>query len=261
MPKLYSWNVNGVRAAQRKGLLDWLHREQPDILGLSETKAAPEQLDEALRAPAGYHCTWAGAERKGYSGTALLSRIPPRSVQTGLGNPEFDAEGRTIIAEYEDFVLLNAYFPNGGRKPEHPRLDFKLRYYAEFLRYCEALRAAGKRVIFCGDVNTAHRPIDLARPRANEKNTGFLPVERAWLDEVLAAGYIDIFRARNPQLEGAYSWWSMRSGARERNVGWRLDYFFISPDLLDHVVDAAIHPEVPGSDHCPVSLTLDFSPG
>jgi len=270
--RLFSWNVNGVRAARRKGFLDWLHKEQPDILGLAETKAAPEQLDEELRAPAGYHCTWASAQRKGYSGTALFSRVPPRSVQTGLGIEEFDAEGRTIVAEYDDFVLVNAYFPNGGRKPQHPRLDFKMRYYAEFLRYCEALRADGKRVIFCGDVNTAHRPIDLARPRQNEKHTGFLPGEREWIDEVLATGYIDTFRARNPQREHAYTWWSQRSGARERNVGWRLDYFFISPDLREHVVDANIHDDVKGfdkdkdkvveiSDHCPVSLTLDFNVG
>ncbi len=258
MPKLFTWNVNGVRAAQRKGFLDWLHSEQPDVLGLSETKAAPEQLDESLRNPPGYHTWWASAQRKGYSGTALFSRREPQGVQLGLGIEEYDVEGRTIVADYGDFVLINAYFPNGGAKPQHPRLDYKMRYYADFLRYCEALRDQGRRVIFCGDVNTSHRPIDLARPKANEKNTGFLPVERAWLDEVIAAGYVDIFRARNPDLEGAYSWWSMRSGARQRNVGWRLDYFFISPDLLDHVVDAAIHPEIEGSDHCPVSLTLDF---
>ncbi|MCY4526504.1 MAG: exodeoxyribonuclease III [Anaerolineaceae bacterium] len=258
MLKLYSWNVNGVRAAQRKGFLDWLHSEQPDILGLSETKAAPEQLDDALRRPDGYHACRASAEPKGYCGTALRSRGEPRRVEPGLGIEAYDVEGRTIVADYDDFVLINAYFPNGGKKPQHPRLDYKMRYYADFLRYCEALRAQGRSVIFCGDVNTSHQPIDLARPKANEKNTGFLPVERAWIDEVIAAGYVDVFRARNPQLEGAYSWWSMRSGARERNVGWRLDYFFISPDLLDHVVDAAIHPEVQGSDHCPVSLTLDF---
>ncbi|MDE0608353.1 MAG: exodeoxyribonuclease III [Anaerolineaceae bacterium] len=258
MLKLFTWNVNGVRAAQRKGFLDWLHSEQPDILGLCETKAAPEQLDDALRQPEGYHAWWAGAERKGYSGTALLSRREPRRVEIGLGIEEYDVEGRTIVADYDDFVLINAYFPNGGPKPQHPRLDYKMRYYADFLRYCEALRADGRSVVFCGDVNTSHCPIDLARPKANEKNTGFLPVERAWIDEVIAAGYVDIFRARNPELEGAYSWWSMRSGARARNVGWRLDYFFISPDLLDHVVDAAIRPDVHGSDHCPVSLTLDF---
>ncbi|MDD9955601.1 MAG: exodeoxyribonuclease III [Anaerolineaceae bacterium] len=258
MLKLFTWNVNGVRAAQRKGFLDWLHSEQPDILGLCETKAAPEQLDDALRQPEGYHAYWASAERKGYSGTALLSRRQPRRVEIGLGIEEYDVEGRTIVADFDDFVLINAYFPNGGPKPQHPRLDYKMRYYADFLRYCEALRADGRSVVFCGDVNTSHCPIDLARPKANEKNTGFLPVERAWIDEVIAAGYVDIFRARNPELEGAYSWWSMRSGARERNVGWRLDYFFISPDLLDHVVDAAIRPDVHGSDHCPVSLTLDF---
>ena len=257
MLRLFAWNVNGARAAQRKGLLDWLRSEQPDILGLGETKAAPEQLDEALRAPAGYHSVWAAAERRGYSGTALLSRRRPRSVQIGLGIREFDVEGRTIVADYEDFVLLVAYFPNGV-KPGHPRQRYKMRYYRAFLRYCEALRAAGREVIFCGDVNTAHRPIDLARPRANEKNTGYLPIERAWLDAVLAAGYSDTFRDRHPQRAGAYTFWSYRTRARERNIGWRFDYFFISPALREHVVDAAIHSEVGGSDHCPVSLTLDF---
>jgi exodeoxyribonuclease III len=254
MLTLYSWNVNGVRAAQRKGMLDWLHATQPDILALQETKAQPDQLDAELRQPEGYHTYWSSAERKGYSGVALYSKTEPLSVQLGLGIDEYDSEGRTIVAEYTDFVFITAYFPNGSA--DHSRLPYKMRYYADFLTYCDNLRAQGKSVIFCGDVNTSHRPIDLARPRENEKKTGFLPEERAWIDEVIAAGYIDIFRSLNPELEGAYSWWTARAGARERNVGWRLDYFFISPDLRDRVVTAEIHPEVMGSDHCPVSLTL-----
>lgn len=254
MLKLFSWNVNGIRAAQRKGMLDWLHRTQPDILGLQETKAHPDQLDEELRNPQGYHTYWASAQKKGYSGVALYSKIRPKSVTTGLGFENYDNEGRTIVAEYDDFVFITAYFPNGGA--DHSRVPFKMQYKADFLACCDDLRRQGKGVIFCGDVNTSHRPIDLARPKANEKKTGFMPEERVWIDQVLEAGYIDIFRALNPELEGAYSWWTARAGARERNVGWRLDYFFISPDLRDRVVTAQIHPDVMGSDHCPVSLTL-----
>lgn len=254
MLKLFSWNVNGIRAAQRKGMLDWLHRTQPDILGLQETKAHPDQLDEELRNPQGYHTYWASAQKKGYSGVALYSKIRPKSVTTGLGFENYDNEGRTIVAEYDDFVFITAYFPNGGA--DHSRVPFKMQYKADFLSCCDDLRRQGKGVIFCGDVNTSHRPIDLARPKANEKKTGFMPEERVWIDQVLEAGYIDIFRTLNPELEGAYSWWTARAGARERNVGWRLDYFFISPDLRDRVVTAQIHPDVMGSDHCPVSLTL-----
>jgi exodeoxyribonuclease-3 len=255
MLKLFSWNVNGIRAGQRKGLLDWLHQTQPDIVGFQETKAHPDQLDEELRNPAGYHTYWASAEKKGYSGVALYSKTEPKSVQIGLGYGNYDSEGRTIVAEYDNFVFITAYFPNGGA--DHSRVPFKMQYKAAFLAYCNELRRQGKGVIFCGDVNTSHRPIDLARPKENEKKTGFMPEERVWIDHVLEEGYLDIFRTLNPELEGAYSWWTARAGARERNVGWRLDYFFISPDLRDKVIAAEIHTDVMGSDHCPVSLTLD----
>lgn len=254
MLKLYSWNVNGIRAAGRKGMLDWLNQARPDILGVQETKAHPDQLDDDLRQPDGYHTYWASAERKGYSGVALYSKVEPKSVQIGLGNEEYDAEGRTIVAEYDDFVFITAYFPNGGS--DHSRVPFKMRYKADFHTYCNTLRSQGKAVIFCGDVNTSHRPIDLARPKQNEKKTGFLPEERVWIDAIIADSYIDIFRDLNSNLAGAYSWWTARAGARERNVGWRLDYFFITPDLRDKVITAEIHPDVMGSDHCPVSLTL-----
>lgn len=252
--RLFSWNVNGLRAAQRKGFLTWLEATRPDVLGMQETKCHPQQLDDALREPPGYHTYWAMAERKGYSGVALYTRQRPLAVQIGLGIPEYDREGRTIVAEYEDFVLITAYFPNGGR--DHGRVPFKMAYKTDFLAFCNDLRAQGKRVVFCGDVNTAHRPIDLARPRQNQNTTGFLPHERAWLDEVIAQGYVDTFRALYPQREGAYSWWSYIGGARRRNVGWRLDYFFVSEGLRPLIADAAVHPEVHGSDHCPVSLTL-----
>ncbi|MCP4361318.1 MAG: exodeoxyribonuclease III [Chloroflexi bacterium] len=257
MITLYSWNVNGIRAAQRKGFLAWLHQTQPDILCLQETKAYPDQLDSELRQPDGYHTYWASAEKKGYSGVAVYTKTKPNSVQIGLGITEYDREGRTIVAEYDDFVFIGAYFPNGGR--DHGRVPFKMQYKATFLDYCNDLQAQGKAVVFCGDVNTAHKEIDLARPKPNRKKTGFLPHECAWIDDLVAQGYIDTFRYLHPEQTGAYSWWSYMGGARGRNVGWRLDYFFTSPDLQEAIVYAAIHPDVFGSDHCPVSLTLEAS--
>ncbi|MBE2200258.1 MAG: exodeoxyribonuclease III [Anaerolinea sp.] len=254
MLTLYSWNVNGLRAAAAKGFMDWLQAAQPDILCLQETKCHPQQLEPSLREPAGYHTYWAFAEKKGYSGVALYTRQQPKSVQIGLGIPAYDREGRTIVAEYDDFVLIGAYFPNGSR--DHSRVPFKMGYKADFLTYCQQLRAQGKSVIFCGDVNTAHQEIDLSRPRQNQQTTGFLPEERAWIDKVVATGYVDTFRHLYPTRVGAYSWWSYIGGARQRNVGWRLDYFFVSPDLQPGIQDAAIHADVNGSDHCPVSLTL-----
>ncbi len=254
MLNLISWNVNGIRAAQRKGFLDWLSVAQPDILCVQETKAHPDQLDDELRQPEGYHTYWASAEKKGYSGVALYSKIEPQSVQIGLGIEAYDREGRTIVADYGEFVFIGAYFPNGGR--DHSRVPYKMAYKADFLAFCNALQAQGKGVIFCGDVNTSHQEIDLARPKQNQHTTGFLPEERAWLDEVVGQGYLDTFRQLYPEREGAYSWWSYIGGARSRNVGWRLDYFFVSPDLWPCVDDALIHPEVMGSDHCPVRLIL-----
>jgi exodeoxyribonuclease-3 len=259
MLRLYSWNVNGLRAVHRKGVfLEWLARTQPDILCLQETKCRPDQLDEALLNPPGYVTYWAAAERGGYSGVALYTRLAPRSVQVGMGITEYDGEGRTLIADFGGFVLINAYFPNGGR--DHSRVPFKMRYKADFLDYAERLRQQGRSVIFCGDVNTAHREIDLARPRQNRNTTGFMPIEREWLDRVIEHGYLDTFRALYPDTVGAYTWWAQVTFSREKNVGWRLDYFFVSPDLWPHVTDAAIHPDVFGSDHCPVSLSLDLDP-
>lgn len=252
--RLYSWNVNGLRAVQKKGFLDWLYSTQPDILGLQETKAQPDQLDEELLRPQGYHSYWASAERKGYSGVALYSRREPLSVQPGLGIPEYDVEGRTIVADYGDFVLITAYFPNGGQ--DHSRVPYKMDYKAAFLEFCNNLRAQGRSVIFCGDVNTAHQEIDLARPKQNQKTTGFLPEERVWIDRVVEEGYLDIYRTLNPEKAGAYTWWSQRGASRENNVGWRIDYFFITPDLRDRVAAADLHPDIVGSDHCPISLTL-----
>jgi exodeoxyribonuclease-3 len=257
MLQLYSWNVNGIRAAERKGFLNWLRETQPDILCVQETKAHPDQLEPDLVQPEGYYAYWASAERKGYSGVALFSRDEPKSIELGLGIAEYDIEGRTIVADYDDFVLIAAYFPNGSR--DHSRVPFKMAYKDAFLDFCNRLREDGRAVIFCGDVNTAHREIDLARPKENEKTTGFLPEERAWIDKVVAQGYIDTFRSLNPDTEDAYSWWAYWGKARERNVGWRIDYFFTSPDLQDRIAAAEIHADVMGSDHCPVSLTLQPS--
>jgi exodeoxyribonuclease-3 len=255
MLKLFSWNVNGVRAVQKKGFLDWIKAAGPDILGIQETKAHPDQLDEELLKPPGYETHWAAAERRGYSGVGFFTRVKPKSVKTGLNIPKFDDEGRTVVAEYDDFVFITSYFPNGGR--DHERVPYKMDYCADFLTTINGLRDQGKSLIFCGDLNTAHKDIDLANPKPNyNKTTGYLQIEIDWIDQVVEAGYIDIFRHLNPDLEGAYNWWSQRSGARERNVGWRIDYFFISPDLLDRVVTAEIHADVMGSDHCPISLTL-----
>ena len=254
--KILSWNVNGIRAAARKGFLDWLSLTDPDVVCLQETKAQPDQLDEQLRNPAGYHSYWASAERKGYSGVGLLSREPPGSVELGIGIEAYDQEGRTIIADYGVFALITSYVPNGGR--DHSRVSFKMEYKAALLEKCNQLGQAGKPVVFCGDINTAHKEIDLARPKSNAGSTGFLPIERAWIDRVVAEGYVDSYRALYPDSEGAYTWWAYWGPGRKQNVGWRLDYFFVSPDLRDRIHKAEIHPDVLGSDHCPVSLVLDL---
>lgn len=252
---LISWNINGARAAERAGFLSWLAETGPDILCLQETRAEEHQLSPEMRHPSGYCTYWHGAVRKkGYSGTALLTRRAPDNVQFGLGIPEFDAEGRTIVAHYRDFTLINCYFPNGSR--DHSRVPYKLAFYDAFLALCERLRSEGRQLVFCGDVNTAHRDIDLARPKDNQNTTGFLPEERAWMDRLVDHGYVDTFRHRYPDLTGQYTWWAQWGGARERNVGWRIDYFFVAAEVLPRVSDAFILPHVRGSDHCPVGLRL-----
>jgi len=253
--KILSWNVNGLRAIVRKGNWDWLLIDQPDIFCFQETKANPDQLTEDVRNPKGYHSYFdVPKEKKGYSGTAIYSKIKPEKVEYIMGVPVLDNEGRLIAVYYKDFVLLNVYFPNGGGGPE--RLKYKLDFYDEFLKFIEKLRKQGKSIIFCGDINTAHEEIDLARPKENEKNTGFLPEERAWLDEVINAGYIDVYRHFNPTKAQAYTYWDMKTAARERNVGWRIDYFFVSPDLLPRIKKTEILSSIYGSDHCPILLEL-----
>lgn len=253
--RIVSWNVNGLRSLHRNDCIQpFLKATKPDIFCLQEVKALPEQLPEEVQNLPGYSSFFSPCTlKKGYSGVALYTRIEPLKVIYGMGIPEFDDEGRLIGAEYEDFWLLGVYFPNGGRGPE--RIEYKLRYYEAFLAFCQKLREQ-KPVIFCGDINTAHFPIDLARPKENAQTTGFLPIERAWLDEVVAAGYVDVFRHFNPNRAEAYTYWDQITRARDRNVGWRIDYFFVAEEFMREVRKADIHPDVFGSDHCPISITL-----
>ena len=252
--KLLSWNVNGIRAVRGKGFLEWLYGESPDILCLQETKAHPEQLDKDLQEPRGYYVYWNHPERKGYSSVATFTKEKPLRVQNGFGVTEFDLEGRTLITEYPEFVLCNIYFPNG--KKDESRLRYKMGFYDAFLQFAEAVKAEGKKLVICGDVNTAHKEIDLARPKENEKFSGFLPEERAWIDKLIAHGYVDTFRHFNKEPD-QYTWWDFKSRARERNVGWRIDYFFVTENLLPAVTKAFIMPEVMGSDHCPIGIMLE----
>ena len=258
--KILSWNVNGIRAAQRKGFLEWLYMESPDILCVQETKARPEQLDESLLKPDGYYPYWNyPREIKGYSGVAIFTKEKPVRVQNGFGVEEFDAEGRVIIAEYPEFTLFNVYFPKGDVDPKRlHRLQYKMDFYESFLKLVDSLVAGGEKVIICGDFNTAHTEIDLARPKENEKNSGFLPVERAWMDKFVAHGYIDIFRRFNKEPD-QYTWWDLKTRARERNIGWRIDYFFAAENLLQSISQAFIMPDVMGSDHCPIGVILELS--
>lgn len=253
--RIFSWNVNGIRAAYRKDFLSWLDQEYPDILCVQETKAQPDQLTEEQRNPLDYRGYFCSAEKKGYSGVATFTRREPLSVTCGLGDTRFDGEGRVITTEFEGFTLLNIYFPNGQRSED--RLNYKLDFYAATQRHVDLLKKEGKRVIVCGDYNTAHKPIDLEYPDANVKNSGFMPVERRWLDQWVESGQVDIFRefCKEPKQ---YTWWDMRTGGRRNNVGWRIDYHFVSEDLKPHVKKAEIHPDVQGSDHCPVSIELSI---
>lgn len=253
--RIVSWNVNGLRSLGTNGYWEaFLKGAKPDIFCLQETKANPDQLPPEMLSSAGYSAFFSSSQvKKGYSGVAIYSKLEPLKVIYGMGIKEFDQEGRLIGAEYDDFWLINAYFPNGGMGPE--RLDYKMRFYDAFLTFVEKLREQ-KPVIFCGDVNTAHEEIDLARPGENEHSTGFLPEERAWIDEVVSAGYIDSFRHFHPHTKDAYTYWDMRVRARERNEGWRIDYFFVANEFIRRIKKADMYPDIYGSDHCPVSITL-----
>ncbi len=252
---LLSWNVNGIRAAAKKGFVDWLVSASPDILCIQETKAALEQLSSDLVGPAGYKSYWSSARKKGYSGVAVYSRMEPIHVETSLGVSRFDEEGRVLQLEFDGFTLFNVYFPNG--KSGSDRLKFKMEFYDAFLERIEELKRGNQRIVFTGDVNTAHQGIDLARPKENEKVSGFLPEEREWIDSVISRGYVDTFRQLHPE-DVQYSWWDLKSRARERNVGWRIDYVFVSQDMMPSVKRAFIMTDVMGSDHCPVGIELEI---
>jgi exodeoxyribonuclease-3 len=250
--RVLSWNVNGLRAVHKKGFLDWFSGEDPDILCLQETKAHEEQLPEEVRSVAGYSSFFSTPEKKGYSGVGLYTKKAPESVKFGFGD-RFDSEGRTIIADFGDFVLFNIYFPNGRQSAD--RLQYKMDFYDAFLEYAEKTKASGKHVVVCGDVNTAHKAIDLARPKENANVSGFLPQERAWMDKFLEHGYKDTLRIFNQEPEN-YSYWDMMTRARGRNVGWRIDYFFVDQVFAERLTGAFILPDVMGSDHCPVGIEI-----
>jgi len=253
--KILCWNINGIRAADRKGLFDWFKKEKPDVLCLQEIKALPAQVPAYLKNTPGYNIFWNPAERKGYSGVVTYSKEKPVDVKKGFGIDKFDIEGRTLITEFSNFTLFNIYFPNGKKNQE--RLDFKLDFYDTFLGYADNLRSQGKNIVVCGDFNTAHKDIDLSRPKENEKVSGFLPVERAWIDTFIDHGYIDTFRYFNKE-PNQYSWWDYKTKARERNVGWRIDYFFVNKEFISNVKKAYIMQDVMGSDHCPVGIDIEI---
>ena len=250
--KLISWNVNGIRACAGKGFMDFFNQEEADIFCLQETKLQAGQIEMQL--PEDFHDFWNYAEKKGYSGTAIFTRIPPVSVTYGLGLEEHDQEGRVITAEFESFFLVNVYTPNS--QDELRRLDYRMTWDDAFRAHILALEEK-KPVVVCGDLNVAHREIDLKNPKTNRRSPGFTDEERGKIGELLDAGFADSFRVLYPDLEAAYSWWSYRGGARERNAGWRIDYFLVSEQLREKIYAAGIHPEIYGSDHCPVALTLE----
>ncbi|MGL4208580.1 MAG: exodeoxyribonuclease III [Candidatus Adiutrix sp.] len=253
--KLMSWNVNGIRAASQKpGFWGWFTETKADFIAFQETKANPEQLAHDLLNPINYLSYWSSStEKKGYSGVVTYAQDAPIETSEELPSPNFQGEGRLIRLETKDFHFLNVYFPNGQK--DSARLKYKLAFYEDFLEYAQNLRKT-KPIIICGDFNTAHHPIDIARPKENETTSGFLPIERAWLNKLTEAGYVDTFRHIHGPLATAYSWWSLRSMARHKNVGWRIDYFFVSAELKDAIKTAWIEPDILGSDHCPIGLVL-----
>lgn len=254
--KIVSWNVNGIRASHKKGALAEAFALKPDILCIQETKAEVSQLGPEILEQKGYSYYFSHSKvKKGYSGVAIFTKEKPEKVTTGIDMAGDDDEGRTVVAHFKDFVLINCYFPNGGGAPE--RLEYKLEFYDAFLKYINKLKKAGKKIIFTGDVNVAHTEIDIARPKENETHVGFLPEERAWMDEVVADGYVDVFRHFNPNKKDVYTYWDQKSAARDRNVGWRIDYFFASGNILGKIKNFKTHSDIYGSDHCPISIELD----
>ncbi|MFA9398995.1 MAG: exodeoxyribonuclease III [Clostridiaceae bacterium] len=251
--KIYSWNVNGLRAILGKNFIEFIEEEKPDILCAQETKIQESQITDEMRNLDGYYSYFSFAKKKGYSGVLVYSKIKPNKVYHGFGEDRYEEEGRILVLEYDDFTLLNIYFPNGQMNED--RLNFKMKFYDETLDFCNKLVEEGKKLVICGDYNTAHTENDIKNAKANEKNSGFLPMERQWIDKFIDNGYTDSYRFVNKdKIE--YSWWSYRFKARERNTGWRIDYHFVSNNLLNQVLDAKILTNVIGSDHCPILLDL-----
>lgn len=257
--RLLSWNVNGIRSAAKKGFVEWLAHDRPDVLALQETRIDSESLTDELRRPLGYHAAWAFPVRKGYSGVATLSQVAPFGTEHRLGQKRFDDEGRLMVTEFDRFILFNVYFPKGsGRLRDNSRVPFKLDFYDALFSQVRRVRAKrGKPAVVAGDFNTAHQNIDLKNWRTNQNTSGFLPEERKKLQLYLERGFVDIYRELYPDRV-QYSWWSQRFGVREKNVGWRIDYVWVSEDLRPHVVDAFILDQVRGSDHCPVGIELQW---
>jgi len=252
--RIISWNINGIRAIQKKGFIEWLENESPDILCLQEIKAKQEQLDDKLLKPNGYTSIWQSAKRPGYSGTAIYTKKAPITI-SGIGIEEFDDEGRVQVLEYAQFTLINTYFPNS--QSERKRLDYKLRFFNAIQSYCSAAVKNKKNIVLCGDYNVAHTEIDLSNPKANENNAGYYIEEREAMGAFLAKGFVDTFRHFNKEANN-YTWWSYRTKARDRNIGWRLDYFTVNKSFMNKVKKVEILSAVLGSDHCPVTLELDI---
>jgi exodeoxyribonuclease III len=252
--KIITWNVNGIRAALGKNALDWAFAQEPDALCLQEVKAREEQLDDEQRAALKFPRTWNAAQRPGYSGVVTFFKRQPDETVTGMGADQFDVEGRVIQTVWNGLRLFNIYFPNGQRGQE--RVDYKLAFYSHLLDLCTELHKRGESIIITGDFNTAHMPIDLKNPKENEKTSGFLPEEREWVQNFLDHGFVDAYRRLYPE-KVEYTWWTYRLNARQRGIGWRLDYFLVSEALMPRVKDVVIYDKVLGSDHCPVELTLE----
>ncbi len=255
--RIYSWNINGIRSATSKGFGEWLDGCGAEIVGVQEVRAQPDQIPGEIVARDEWHQHYTSPERKGYSGVGLFSRRKPQAVDDSLGEPRFDTEGRIQLARFGRLIVANGYFPNGtGKDRDNSRIPYKLDWYRALFERVQRFRRGGYRVLVMGDFNTAHRAIDLARPKANEKTSGFCPEERAEIDRWIDAGWIDTFRAFEDG-GGHYTWWSQRFGVRKKNIGWRIDYVMATPAAMKFVRGAAIHPEVQGSDHCPISVDVD----
>ncbi len=253
--KIITYNVNGIRAALGKGFIQWLAAAAPDVLCLQETKAQPEQIPEEEFRALSYDCYWHSAEKKGYSGVGILTRIKPDQVITGMGMPEYDREGRFIRADFGSLSVVSVYHPSGTTGEE--RQDFKMEWLEDYLDYVNRLKESRPDLVLSGDYNICHKPIDIHDPIRNAYSSGFLPEERAWMDRFLAAGYVDTFRVFNDQPH-QYTWWSYRAGARQRNLGWRIDYHMVTDSLKPLLQSARILPEALHSDHCPVALSIDY---